>query len=166
MRIELAAAFTIAMSAFAAAAFEYRPEWDAISGAICVERIENNGCLNVHPSRVRITSRAQDASPEQEVTIIGGQAVCISLAPATYDVRVSSQEPCYPQPNEPEKCTSAPYLVRVKANAAVALNVWPTGPATGSGHDCGWEILPQGVSQPGNCLQPHPPPECQRGQKK
>lgn len=137
----------------------YSPEWDALSGALCIERIENHGCVNAHPSRVTI-SLVQWPGPLYEAVLTGGQAICFFVQPERYSITVSSREACYPEPTEREKCFSAPYPATVSEHEVLSLNIWPA--ADRESYTCGWEVLPRGVSQAGNCLQPHPPPECAR----
>ncbi len=115
--------------------------------------------MNTHPSRVTL-SLEQPPNPISEAVLMGGQAFCFFVMPDSYSVRVSSKQACFPQPDEPENCFSDPYPVTVSAKEVSRLNIWPK--ATREGYNCGWDILPRGVSQPGNCLQPSPPPECFR----
>src|SRR5262245_51522549 len=145
------ALLTVMVAACAARATSYRPEWDVLSTAICVERIENHGCMNTHPSRITV-SLAHPSNPLYEAILTGGEAICFFLAPDVYSVSVSAKKACYPDPTDPEDCLSIPYSVDLTRAHLVQLNVWPK--ADEQSYMCGWELLPRGVPQPGNCLQP------------
>ena len=140
-------------------AFAHTPVWHSLTGKICVEREENGGSMNVVPSRVRVNYPGATNAARYEILLnSGGEGGCVLVSPGKYEVQVFAMEAYLGKPG-PERCTSKPFLVVVKAGGTAELNIWPRN-GKGGYDPCGWEVLPHGTPQPHNCMQAHRPPEC------
>lgn len=64
----------------------YEPSQKDLSSQICVERLENNGSVNVTASRVVFSNK-------QGLTLLGGQAACLLVPPGLYSFVVQSINP-------------------------------------------------------------------------
>ena len=140
------------------------PQLQELMSQLCVERLGDNGAMNGHQSAIGIYDPDDLSHPLQNFTLSGEQSACAFVLPGRYAIVVSSSRfegPISDAPASPGKnvCHSLPYKVRLNSRERITLNVWPAITSTGY-KDCSWDVLPRGTPQPGNCLQPHNPPEC------
>ena len=131
----------------AGAAMAYSPDGDVRASAICVERPENNGCLNLTPTTVAVYGSASTIEPVYAASVIGGQAVCFfvgtgEIGRSDYVVRASSKDGCWAKAAAPVRCFSEDHRVTARTGEVVKLNVWPHARNDG----CAWEVLPRGVT--------------------
>ena len=124
-----------------------------LTSQLCFERREDEGSMNGHPSTVGVYTKLGGSIPDYSVTLSGGQAACVFVAPGTYTILVSSNQfigPIGDAPSTPnaQKCRSLPFHTNLKAKERITLSVWPArSAANGGGYsDCGWVVQPRGAS--------------------
>ena len=132
---------------------------------LCVERLEDGGAMNGHPGVLKVYDDEAPSLPEQSFTLAGGQSACVTVLAGRYVIVVTSRRFDGPASDNPAlpasgECHSLPYKLTLKAGERVVLEEWPAVSDDGGYSDCGWDVLPRGTPQPGNCEQPHNPPEC------
>jgi len=113
--------------------------WRLDRARLCFNRPENNGRMNIVESWVRIA--------DYDIPLIGGQAACIYLNPASEELIVTSNYPYDPVPNHDEACKSKPMKLELAPNENRTFTIWPA-----TKHDsyaCGWRVVPEpGSSAP------------------
>jgi hypothetical protein len=106
--------------------------WRLDRARLCFDRPEDTGAINVLYSWVRIE--------EYRVPLSGGQAACIYLRPASYELVVTSTVPYEPGSRNDEACKSKPLKLELAPNENRTFTIWP---ATKKGsYTCGWRIVP------------------------
>ena len=66
----------------------YKPRWTSqLTAQVCVERIEDNGILNIRPAYVVMDSNYRI------LVLTGGEAACASVEPGHHSIRVESPDP-------------------------------------------------------------------------
>src|SRR5215469_7277679 len=73
--------------------------WQGDRAQLCFDRDEDNGRMNIHESWIHV-------SPNYQVPLIGGQAVCVFVDPGSANVRVTSTIPYHPESRDREACKS------------------------------------------------------------
>jgi hypothetical protein len=111
----------------------YQPVDKRLSAGLCVERLEENGSINLLPSRVLV------GGGDYQATIHGGQAVCFFLEPTeSVEVEVRSPRPFQPGAADPDECRSKIEKVAVRKGAWKRLWVEPR--SEDSTYVCGWIV--------------------------
>ena len=110
--------------------------------------------MNGHPSWVDVYNKLDEPYADYSIALSGGQAACVFLLPGRYTIIASSNRFDAPLTPNKKECKSSPYKVNIKAKERITLDVWPAlSQSNGGGYsDCGWDVLPRGTPQPGNCI--------------
>jgi hypothetical protein len=82
---------------------------------ICVERIENDGIINIRPVTVTITDSSQ-------VTLLGGQAGCLFIYPGDQSISLTYSYP-YGDPKNPHFWTTAKQYFIAKRGEIVSFTL-------------------------------------------
>jgi len=102
----------------------------SLPSAVCIQRYEDNGVLNVLSSEVSVTYPGNGA-PAYSAWIGGGQAVCFFVFPGKLAVKANSYRLWDPHSKNPHACKSNALLIDVPEHRRVFVTVEPTGAASG-----------------------------------
>jgi len=116
-------------------ASEYRPSDEALSSAICFERPENNGLVNIVPSEIEISNK-------QTVSLVGGQVACVFVAPGSYSFAIESQNPYEPESKGSQKWKSSKVSIHLKGHEKFVFEILPQ--ISGPSYVGGWVARSRG----------------------
>ena len=134
-----AVAFSCFLVAACSTEAPYRPRWSAqLASQVCIERLEDNGSLNVRPAYVRIDSVYQ-AFP-----IFGGEAKCVSIEPGSHTIRVVSLDPYDPHSQDMTAWASPTLRFAVAAGRRADFEMCGTAGAGSNGYST-WSVAPRGT---------------------
>lgn len=152
--LTLIAASTVWLPAQESTSKPFASRVPGLSAQLCLERLEDSGAMNGHPSWVAVYNKLDGPVAEYSIALSGGQAACVFLSPGRYAVIATSNQFDSPISPNKEECRSSPYEVIIKARERITLDVWPSlSQSNGGGYsNCGWDVLPRGKPQPGNCM--------------
>src|SRR6185312_6869306 len=102
----------------------------SLPSAVCVQRYESNGILNVLSAEASVTY-AGNRAPAYAAWIGGGQAVCFFVFPGKLAVKANSYRLWDPHSKNPHACKSNALLIDVPEHRRVFVTVEPTGAASG-----------------------------------
>lgn len=140
------------------------PEVQGLTAQLCIERFEDSGAMNGQPNMIVVYDILNNSEPAYEITLVGGgSTACVFLFPGNYNVVAISNRFNGPNgifPSAVSPCRSQAYKLKLDSGERMTLDVWPAVAKDGGYSNCGWDLLPRGASQPGNCEQLHNPPEC------
>jgi hypothetical protein len=137
---------------------------------LCLARPEDEGAMNGQPSWVEVFSATSQEHSVFHAKLSGGQSTCVLLAPGRYTIVSSSNVFNGPPSGSPrlpdsKECKSAPRITNLRASEHLTLDIWPAfSKSNGGGYSgCGWDVLPLGTPQPGNCMVWPNLPSCRSG---
>jgi hypothetical protein len=113
------------------------PTASASAARICVRRAENNGLMNIIPSRVIIRPVGQQGS-DQQVSIAGGERKCVEARPGKWEIEARSKRPYDPAAKDDNECRSNTVGVEVIEGRTVVIAVSPRSHR--SAYLCGWRV--------------------------
>lgn len=106
--------------------------WREDRAQLCFVRPENNGSMNILESWVRFS--------DYNVSLVGGQAVCIFVIPGSDDLRVTSTVPYQLESTDEEACKSPAIRLKLAPNEKRVFFIGPTD--KDESYECGWRIEP------------------------
>ena len=125
-----------------------------LTSQLCLERLEDSGLMNLQTSWIGVYNKLDQPAADYSIALYGGESACVLLIPGRYAIIASSNRLHSPTSPNKKECKSSPYKVHIKAKERITLDVWPAiSKLNGGGYsDCGWDVLPRGTPQPGNCM--------------
>lgn len=153
LELVLIAASTVWLPAHQPTSKPFVSQVPGLTSQLCMERLEDNGAMNGHPSWVDVYNKLDEPNADYSIALSGGQAACVSLSPGRYTIIASSNRFDVPLTPNKKECKSSPYKVNIKPKERITLDVWPALSKSNGGYSgCGWDLLPRGKPQPGNCM--------------
>jgi hypothetical protein len=137
---------------------------------LCLARPEDEGAMNGQPSWVDVFNATSQEHSVFHAKLSGGDSTCVLLAPGHYTIVASSNVFNGPPSGSPrlpdsKECKSAPRITNLRAGEHLTLDIWPAfSKSNGGGYsNCGWDVLPHGTPQLGNCMVWPNLPSCRSG---
>jgi hypothetical protein len=116
----------------------YQPRWTPqLTAQVCVERIEDNGILNIRPAYVVLDSNYRI------LVLTGGEAACASVEPGRHSIRVESPDPYDPASNEKAAWKSQRLSFEVASGRRADFEM--CGASGGQQGYSTWVIAPRGT---------------------
>jgi hypothetical protein len=95
MRTFILCLWIVLFSAYGITASEYKPRWVDLPCKICIERLEEQGILNIRETRIVIDDK-------QALVMTGGQAACAFISPGNHFIYAESYDPYDPNSKDPK----------------------------------------------------------------
>src|ERR1051326_4523867 len=104
--------------------------WRDNRARLCFVRPEDNGAMNILQSWIRID--------DYDVSVIGGQAVCLYVLPGGQELIVTSAIPYDPHCRDTAACNSKTLKLELKADDDRTFTIDPA--TKGYSYACGWRV--------------------------
>ena len=119
---------------------EYRPLNANLTAGLCVERLVNNGYMNLVKSRVIVRDPERPEYVIYEFNFAGGHSACAYFAREEFGVEIEARS--YDRDaNDPNVCTSTPMRIDLVKGVTSHIVVEPQ--VKGSTYLCGWTLTRQ-----------------------